>query len=84
MMISCKHASSLLSLAEDRTLSLKERVQLRLHLLICRCCLAFQKNLKVLRLGLKELSQMENEESNQTEFQDRLKKAVQRKIDGND
>lgn len=38
MIISCKDATQIASLAQEKPLSLGERLRLRLHLLFCRGC----------------------------------------------
>ena len=48
-MLNCKQASELLSQALDKNLSLREKISLRLHLLICRGCSNFSKQMQVLR-----------------------------------
>lgn len=52
-MFSCKRASELISAAMDRDLSLKERVSLRAHLLICSGCRAFRRQLATIRHALR-------------------------------
>jgi flavoprotein len=37
-MLKCKQATELMSQSQDRALTLNERIQLKLHLLICRGC----------------------------------------------
>ncbi len=48
-MLSCKEATQLLSLSQDRDLSLWEKAQLKLHIFICRNCTHCQKNMNFLR-----------------------------------
>ncbi|MEQ1589471.1 MAG: zf-HC2 domain-containing protein [Gallionella sp.] len=48
-MLNCKQASELLSQALDRNISLREKVLLRLHLLICHGCSNFSKQMRVMR-----------------------------------
>jgi hypothetical protein len=55
MNISCKEASRLLSQAQDRELSLGERIRLRIHLAICRGCRAFSAQLAFLRRAVRRL-----------------------------
>lgn len=43
MMISCKKAAELTCQSLDRTLSLRERIQLWMHLAMCSACNAFRK-----------------------------------------
>lgn len=42
-MLSCKQATQLMSQAGDRRLGLREALQLRLHLLICKACLNYRR-----------------------------------------
>ena len=51
-MLSCKEASRLLSQAQDRPLTLRDRVKLRLHLLACTACTRFERQLAFMRTAL--------------------------------
>lgn len=48
-MLSCKEASALMSKSQDRRLSLKEKVGLRFHLLLCAGCRQFERQLGFFR-----------------------------------
>lgn len=48
-MLSCKEVTRLLSEAEERPLGVRERVALRLHLLICDGCTNFRRQIIFLR-----------------------------------
>lgn len=48
-MLSCKEATHLMSEAQDRELAAGERLQLRMHLLICRGCRGFRAQIDFLR-----------------------------------
>lgn len=48
-MLNCKEVTHLLSQAQDRQLSLAERLSLRLHLAICRGCSNFSGQIDFLR-----------------------------------
>lgn len=48
-MLNCHDATRLMSEAEDRELSLGERVSLRLHVTMCSGCRHFQANIRSLR-----------------------------------
>ena len=51
-MLSCKEVTRLLSQGEDRHLAYGERVKLRLHLLACRACSRFSRQLAFMRVAL--------------------------------
>lgn len=48
-MLSCRHATRIMSEGMDRSLSLRERLQLRFHLAFCRGCRAFLRQTAFLR-----------------------------------
>lgn len=52
-MTTCKQASKLISVSLDRPLSWSERVQLKLHLLICTPCRRFKQQLRLMGAALK-------------------------------
>ncbi|HLF97550.1 MAG TPA: zf-HC2 domain-containing protein [Methylococcaceae bacterium] len=54
-MLNCQKASQLLSQSLDRPLSFRERLSLRLHLLMCDACRRFAKQLRSLRPMAAEL-----------------------------
>jgi len=53
-MISCKHATELMSQGLDRQLSLGERLRLRLHLFICIGCRNTLKHFRFLREAIRK------------------------------
>ena len=63
-MISCKHASELMSKQADQKLSFKEEVALKLHLFICESCEKFRGQIKLLREAF-TLQQSRELESNE-------------------
>jgi predicted anti-sigma-YlaC factor YlaD len=54
-MLNCKEASALMSQALDRRLSLWERANLRLHLLVCEGCRRFERQMALLRTACRRL-----------------------------
>lgn len=48
-MLTCREVTQLLSEAQDRELSLGERLRLRLHLAMCRGCANFRQQMAFLR-----------------------------------
>lgn len=50
-MLSCKEVTHKLSEAQDRELSLSERLQLEMHLAMCHGCRNFRKQMNFLRMA---------------------------------
>jgi hypothetical protein len=63
-MLNCKQTSQLVSQSLDRRLTWKERLAVRLHLLICKYCARFNRQLLAMRAGLKRASQTIEEDTN--------------------
>jgi len=75
MMLTCKHASELISQSLDRRLTMWERWSLKLHLLICRFCKRFANQLMQLKLAVRQqIMTVENDENI------KLSKSVRKKI----
>lgn len=55
-MIKCKEASQLASRALDCKLSFRERFALKLHLLICKYCKRFDKQLRKLSIAISSMN----------------------------
>jgi Putative zinc-finger len=55
-MLNCKQTSQLVSQSLDRRLSLRERIAVRIHLLICKYCKRFSQQLLAMRLGLQRMT----------------------------
>ena len=54
--LSCRHASMLLSRAQDAPLTRTERLAVRIHLLLCRSCRRFNRWLTLFRETLRTLT----------------------------
>jgi hypothetical protein len=61
-MLKCKDAAFLLSQAQDRELSLGERVNLRFHLFICDKCTNFSRQLQLMRKANRRYSDQNPED----------------------
>ena len=61
-MLSCKEVNRILSDAQDRPLSLRERLPLRLHLAMCQGCRNFGKQLDFLRLATRQFPGRQDQE----------------------
>jgi hypothetical protein len=55
-MISCKEATELMSQEKDRPLGLAERIGLRVHVLFCRGCTNYRRQMDVLSAACRRLS----------------------------
>ncbi len=63
-MLDCQHASQLLSQAMERRLPWRQRISLRLHLMICDACTQFSRQLTLLRTAVGQLAgKIENDET---------------------
>jgi len=49
MMLSCKDVTRLISDSMDRSLPLGKRIGVRLHLMICRFCVRYERQLQLIR-----------------------------------
>ena len=56
-MLKCREACKLLSEAQDRKLTPRERLSLKLHLFACIQCRRYRKQLAFLRANLKKWQQ---------------------------
>lgn len=56
-MLNCKQASELVSQSLDRPLSWSNRLQLKLHLLICKFCKRFFKQMHGMKHAAKQMQQ---------------------------
>lgn len=54
-MLPCKDVSRLVSQGLDRELSLRERMALRLHFVICASCRNFDRQVHFLRRAIRQL-----------------------------
>ncbi len=59
-MLNCKEASVLLSQAQDRLLGLRERILMKLHLLICHGCSNFSRQLDLMRAAIRRIRDQDN------------------------
>jgi hypothetical protein len=52
--VDCKHASQLISQAQEKPLPLMQRIGLRFHLMLCDACTNFSKQLAFLRDAVRQ------------------------------
>lgn len=56
-MLNCKEATRLMSEAQDRPLGVGEKLQLEMHLAMCRGCRNFREQMDFLRLACRRFMQ---------------------------
>lgn len=79
-MLSCKQASQFISASLDRPLTLRDRIVLRLHLIICKYCKRFSQQLQTMRVAMTTLAQsIEND--NSIEMPVALKNSITKLVD---
>ncbi|MFZ5523534.1 MAG: zf-HC2 domain-containing protein [Pseudomonadota bacterium] len=54
-MLNCKQNTELLSQAQERPVTLREKMAMRMHLLMCDGCRNFEKQLAFIRKAVREL-----------------------------
>ncbi len=54
-MMNCKHASQLISRSQDQKLTLKERIYLKFHLVMCSGCTNYRKQMEYIRKAMQQL-----------------------------
>jgi hypothetical protein len=81
----CEQVLPVLSESLERKLTLRERVMLRLHFLICVYCLRYLKQLRLIRNAVRARSQRMNQEDSAAaapalseQARERLKRALER------
>ena len=60
-MLSCREATHLLSEAQDRNLVLPEKLQLEIHLALCKGCRNFRKQMSFLREACQQLGKKQGD-----------------------
>lgn len=55
-MLSCKQATHIMSQQQDRTLSWRERLNLKMHLLLCSGCRQFDRQMDLIRQAMRRFS----------------------------
>jgi hypothetical protein len=76
MMLSCRDVSQLVSESLDRKLSFRQRMQVRLHLLMCRLCSRFRRQTLFLRDAGRRLAVEETDDTLSPEARERIKQLL--------
>lgn len=61
-MLSCKETTRLISESFERRLSLRERLGVRMHLLVCRFCLRYRRQVQFIEDAMRHLRGSEEED----------------------
>lgn len=79
-MLTCKQASQLISQSLDQPLSWSQRLQLKMHLLLCGACNRFRQQLFLLRAALQKMrNQIESDDTIQLPLEARTR--IEREIE---
>ena len=82
-MLDCKQTSQLISQSLDRSLTLRERFALKLHLFICKKCKQFSQHLQTLCVAFKTMVSL-IESNNRIEMPYVAKQRISLYLDGQD
>ncbi len=85
-MLSCKQTSELISQGLDQHLPFTKRVGVRIHLLMCRTCTQYEKQLRFMRRATGKLSQDAESQGQAApplpaEARERIKSALKQKLE---
>lgn len=61
-MINCRQATQLMSDAQERPLTRRERLQIRVHVLICSGCRNFGRQMQILRAAARRFAKGKDSE----------------------
>jgi hypothetical protein len=79
-MLTCKDASHLISEREDRSLTWRERLGLRLHVWICANCRRFGAQMAMMRQALKALAIRRAQESSTAHLSEQAKGRIRQRV----
>jgi hypothetical protein len=78
-MLNCREATHLSSEAEDRQLTFRETISLRMHLVMCKLCRRYARQLRFLRLVAAQLAARPQTESGLSQTaRERIRREVER------
>ena len=78
MLPSCKKVTELISQAQDEKLSLKLRLQIKLHLLLCKGCQHYCQQIKWLRCATQSL--IKRGDNSAEKLSDETRKRIEAKL----
>jgi|APSaa5957512622_1039677.scaffolds.fasta_scaffold13983_4 hypothetical protein len=68
MMLSCHGATKLISKKQDSKLSMKEKFNLKLHLMTCYLCRRYEKQIELISQKLELYKYIEKDQTNSSHF----------------
>ncbi|HEB56359.1 MAG TPA: zf-HC2 domain-containing protein [Gammaproteobacteria bacterium] len=77
-MLTCKQATELASKSLDKKLSFRQRIELRLHLLMCRQCRNYLAQLHILRRAARQMAR--SVEKGQQQLSSEARKRIRNNI----
>jgi hypothetical protein len=82
MILSCKEAASLVSQSLDKALTLRQRLALGLHLLMCRFCSRYQRQTLFIRSAMRRIdSSAAPDLGLSPDAKERIRRALGQRID---
>jgi len=81
-MLSCKEVSNLVSQSQNRSLKMREQLAVKIHLLVCRMCRRYQRQISFLTEASRKLlqdpqkSELSLSENARTRIEQSLKQAT--------
>ena len=79
-MLKCQDASRLQSQSQDRRLTLREKMGLRLHLWICDSCREFSRQLQLIRGACRRIQESEQMDVSTAELSSHAKANILQKL----
>ena len=79
-MLKCKDASRLRSQSQDRRLTVREKIGLRLHLWICNSCRGFSRQLQLIRQACQRIEESEQIGVNAAELSSQAKARISQEL----
>lgn len=84
-MLTCKDASHLISERQERPLAFRERMGLKLHLMMCAYCRLYERQVGLMRRALRELGRRAGQVARDSELspeaRERIRKALAERCD---
>ena len=80
LMLTCKQASQIISQSLDKPLSRSDRLKLKFHLLICKACSRFNKQLHLIKTTVSRMK-LETENDDTIQLTMEAKARINRAID---